>query len=382
MSLFWTVSNLLCVGPVWMTIVNLLSWSRGKPCSQNKLTVSVLVPARNEAVNIDKCIEAVMASDYPVHQVIVYEDQSTDETLAILKRLSARYDRLEVINGGPLPPGWIGKPHACHQLAKAATGEVLLYIDADTFVEAGGVSRLMSLLEPRRGRKAELVTAFPKQIMLSRAERWMIPLLALTYTSWFPLFLVAISRNRRFLAANGQLLMIRRSLYDALGGFEAVAREIVDDMALCRLAKRKRARVVFADGFEIASCRMYRSTRELWTGFTKNLYEGIGENPIALAVVLVLYGSVFVWPFVALLAAAFGVTHEPIAWPLYGVAANLLLRSLLAFRYCHSLDSVLVHPLAVLAFMALSIHSFWLNANNAIAWRGRMYSARRNRVAP
>jgi chlorobactene glucosyltransferase len=382
MSVLWALSNILCLGPLGMALVNLVSWSRGGRTCQSALRVSVLVPARNEEVNIESCIDAVMASDYPVHQVVVVDDQSTDRTPDILQHLSKRYPRLEIISGEPLPPGWIGKPHACHQLSKAATGDVLLFVDADTFLEAGGISRLISLLEPSRGRQAQLVTAFPKQIMISGVERCMIPLLALTYTSWFPLFLVAFSRNRRFLAANGQLLMIRRPLYDAIGGYQAVAREIVDDMALCRSAKRLRARVVFADGFEIASCRMYRSAPELWAGFGKNLYEGIGENPIALLVVLALYGSVFAWPYGALLLTALGAIDASIVWPLYGVAANVLLRSGLAVRYSHSWGSVIAHPVAVLAFMALSVHSFRLNLANAIPWRGRLYRARRNRVAP
>jgi chlorobactene glucosyltransferase len=191
-----------------------------------------------------------------------------------------------------------------------------------------------------------------------------------------------LSRNRRFLAANGQLLMIRRSLYDAIGGFQAVAHEIVDDMALCRIAKQKRARVVFADGFHMARCRMYRSAAELWAGFTKNLYEGIGERALALALVLVLYGLVFVWPYAALGISALGIAGGPMLWPLCGVAANLGVRALLALRFSHPISSVLIHPVAVLALMVLSFHSFWLNTHNAVPWRGRIYAARRNRVAP
>jgi chlorobactene glucosyltransferase len=378
----WLISNLLCLGPLLMTVINLMTWSRGTRPKRTDLRVSVLIPARNEELNIEACVHAVMASDYPIHQVIVYDDQSTDATPARLRQLSARYPSLQVITGAPLPPGWVGKPHACHQLAQAATGDILLFIDADTLIENAGVSRLISLLEPKRGRNADLVTTFPKQIMLSVAERFMIPLLALTYVSWFPLFLVAFSRNRRFLAANGQVLMIRRTLYDAIGGFQAVAREIVDDMALCRLAKQRRARVVFADGFHIAECRMYRTGADLWGGFTKNLYEGIGESPVALVMVLLMYGVAFVWPYPALIWAALGMGGGPLVWPLCGVAANLCTRVLLAFRFSHPYSSVLVHPLAVIALMALSIHSFWLNLTNAVTWRGRVYSARRNRVVP
>src|SRR5690606_33472832 len=121
------------------------------------------------------------------------------------------------------PTGWIGKPHACHQLARHASGDVLLFVDADTRLTPSAIERLGSLLTD----DTSVVTAMPHQEMVSLAERLLLPLLMLTYTSWFPLVLVARSRDARFVAANGQVMAVRRAAYDRLGGFAAVAHEIV-----------------------------------------------------------------------------------------------------------------------------------------------------------
>jgi chlorobactene glucosyltransferase len=380
MSPYWIGSSLFALFPSALTLFNLLTWPRGRRDARTAIAPSVLIPARDEEQNIEPCIHAVFASDTELHEVIVYDDQSSDDTARIVERLCRQYPRLRLISGGPLPGGRVGKPHACHQLARAATGEVLLFVDADTRLAPGGVRRLLSLLQPEGGAGSDLVTAVPRQQMQGPLERLLMPLLVLTYTSWLPLRLVRHSRDPRFLAANGQLLLIRRSTYDDTGGFGAVQREIVDDMALCRLAKLRGARVLFADGFEMAACRMYRSAGELWQGFTKNIYEGLGESPLALGLVLALYATAFVWPYLAL---GYALALAP-AWlgpPAVGVGANLLTRVALALRFRHPVSSVLLHPLAVLLLMALAVNSFIGNRRGRIRWRGRSYAARRDRMA-
>ncbi|MBN1653658.1 MAG: glycosyltransferase [Deltaproteobacteria bacterium] len=379
--LYWNLLNLFGCVPLAMTLLNLLTWTRGRLEYEGTCRLSVLIPARDEADNIEACIAAVERGDVAPDEVIVYDDQSSDQTPEILSRLSLDHPKLKVIRGAELPEGWVGKPHACHHLAEAARGDVLLFVDADTVLEPSGIRRMLSLLSPTEGRRADLVTAVPRQLMESALERLLIPLLLLTYTSWFPLWLVANSRDHRFLAANGQLLMIRRSLYREIGGFERVAHEIVDDMALCRLAKKRHARVVFMDGYETARCRMYRSADALWTGFSKNIYEGIGGNPFALLFVIGLYSSAFIWPYVSSALSWALNLYSILYTALLGVAANMLMRLLLSLRYRHPISGVLLHPVSVIGLLALSINSFRCTLKDAIRWRGRAYCARRGRLA-
>jgi chlorobactene glucosyltransferase len=173
---------------------------------------------------------------------------------------------------------------------------------------------------------------------------------------------------------------VRRDAYRALGGWAAARGEVVDDMAFGRAAKRAGLRVVFADGHRMASSRMYRGFQELWEGFSKNLYEGIGGSPGALALIVALHAWVFLLPYAALVAALLGASALLVP-AVAGVAANVLIRAALAARFRQPWEGVLLHPLSVLALLAIALNSFRWARGNRIRWRGRVYAARAARVA-
>jgi chlorobactene glucosyltransferase len=377
----WTLA-LPAVLPLGLTLLNLATWPRGRTSGGTKAgKVSVLIPARNEADNIERAVQAALACQDNVHEVVVYDDQSTDGTGDRVLALAATDPRVRLVRGAPLPDGWIGKPHACHQLALAATGDVFFFIDADTALEPEGIARVLSLLEPGRGAKADAVTAVPRQDVETFAERLIVPLLILTYTSWFPLVLVSLSRDPRFLAANGQVLAVRRTAYQAIGGFESVRQELVDDMAFCRRLKVSGHRLVFADGFRIARCRMYTGPQQVWEGFSKNLYEGIGATPFALAVVVALYSACFILPYVAL-AIGLAQNHASLLGAgALGVACNVVLRTLLAARFAQPVSGLLLHPISILGLLAIAFNSMRWSLQNRLNWRGRTYASRRERLA-
>ena len=368
--------------PLAITAINLLSWSRGRAGAPSDHAMSVLVPARNEAATIEACVRSIARSRQPLLEIVVCDDQSTDGTAKILERLHADIPNLRVIAGTPPPPGWVGKPHACHQLAETARGDIFVFVDADVVLERAGLERLLSFMAPTGKAPAELVTAVPQQRMDGFAERLLMPLLMLTYTSWLPLRLVSASDDPRFVAANGQLLAITREGYERLSGFAAVAHEIVDDVALCRHAKREGARVVFADGSHMAHCRMYDSLAGIWRGFSKNLYEGIGGNPLALGLVLLLHLWMFVLPYGVLgwaLSDDSALAQAALVPAALGVGANVLLRALLVLRWRHPPEGVLLHPLSILVLCALAINSYRWSRNGRLQWAGRRYASRADR---
>jgi chlorobactene glucosyltransferase len=376
MLLPWLGLAALPVFALALTCSNLLVWPRGRPGGGRRgASVSVLVPARDEEETIERCVRAAFDAGHDVEEVVVCDDGSEDETPAILARLGEEFEDLRVIEGAPLPDSWIGKPHACHQLAAAARGDVLVYVDADTFLCRRGLARILSIFDDY---DAELVTAVPRQRTESFFERLILPLLHLTYTSWLPLPLIWHTSDPRFLAANGQVLAIERECYERIGGFEKVRREVVDDMAICREVKRAGGRVVFADGYSIAECRMYDSAREVWEGFSKNLYEGIGGHWMALLGVVSIYFVAFVLPFVALPVAAWlGASWWPAA--ALGVGANVLLRGVLTVRMGHPPEGIILQPVAVLGLLAIAWNSFLWNRRGEILWSGRVYTERSSR---
>lgn len=374
MSMLWLLLVLPALGALGLTIFNEFVWPRGRMGAHPNGSISVLIPARNEALNIEAAVRSVMSGTVKPDEVIVYDDGSTDSTPDILKRLSEEFRELRVENGIGLPPGWVGKPHACHRLAGFARGDRLLFLDADVRLHPEGLQRILSIFEDYG---AKVVTAVPRQEMVTFPEKLVMPLLHMTYTSWLPMPLVWKTNDPRFLAANGQVLAFDRDAYDQVGGFEAIRKEVVDDMAICRIAKTKKLRVVFADGHFIATCRMYRNFREIWEGFSKNLYEGIGAHPIGLIFLVALYVGTFVAPYLGLVSFAWSETWGLAA--LAGVLANLSLRFVLSVRHGHPFVSTLLHPVAVLVLMAIAINSWWWNTKGAITWSGRVYQAKKSR---
>ena len=364
-----------------LTTLNLVVWPRGRPDGRlPEGGLSVLVPARDEAETIEGCIRAIFASDHPVDEVVVYEDRSTDATPDILADLQEEFPRLRVVDGQPLPAGWVGKPHACHRLAEAAEGDVLVYVDADTILERRGLARLVGLLEEGPAGPSDLACAVPRQEYGSFGERLVLPLLHLTYTSWLPMPLIWRTDDPRFVAANGQLVALRRSALEEVGGFRSVRSDVVDDMALSAAFKRAEKRVVFADGFEIARCRMYRRWEEVWEGFSKNLFEGLGGRPALLGLVVLLYAVAFVAPYVGAGAFAAGWLGSTFGWAACaGVGMNVLLRGLLAARFRQPIEGIVVQPVAVVALLAIAVNWFRWHRRGEIKWAGRTYVAKHDR---
>lgn len=369
---------LLVAGPALLalgvTAIAARTWPRGARGEPLAGRISVLIPARDEERSIGDALRSALAE--PVDEVLVYDDQSRDATGAIADAIAREDVRARRIAGGPLEAGWVGKAHACHRLAEHARGDWLVYVDADVRLARGAIERLG---EVARTLGADVVTAVPRQETETWMERLVVPLLHLIYTSWLPAPLVWASRDERMLMANGQLLAIRRDALAALGGWEAVRRELVEDMALCRAAKRAGLRVVFADGHEMARCRMYRSAREVWEGFTKNLFEGLGESPAALVLAVGLHVHAFVVPVVALGAGLVLGGEGLVAGGAIGVAANVTQRAWLTYRHHQPIESIVTQPLAIVMLAGIAAGSWWRSARGRVEWRGRSYAPRRAR---
>lgn len=378
--MYWLLLAALPLCVLTIALVNLLTWRRGDPNALVGGSVSILIPARNEEKNIARALQSIPSTipGIRIEEILVYDDQSTDSTRRVVTILRQTEARIRLLSGVPLPSGWVGKPHALSQLADAARGDFLLFMDADVELKPEGLTRLLSLtLAPVRGR---VVTAMPEQISGTFFERLVLPLLPLTYLAWLPLRLVEHGNDSRTVAANGQLLLIKRCDYQVLGGFEAVKNEIVDDVAFCRHAKQNKMRVVFADGTLMARCRMYEGARETIEGFSKNFYEGVGGRFGTIAAIL-LYSSAFLLPYCGVIAALLipewpGTSITPAA---VGVGANLALQAILIIRYGQPSVGILLHPFSVLAFIGIALNSWKWHARGRVVWAGRTYGSMENR---
>ena len=342
--------------------------------------VSIIVPARNEEKNIRRCVEALLAQDYPAFEVLVLDDRSTDSTPAILTELSTRDSRLIILAGTELPAGWAGKPYALYQAAKVATGDWLLFIDADTFLAPNALS---ASLASARQTGADLYTVMTEQIMGTFWEKTVLPLVMTALSVGFSPKKVNDPKTRDAIA-NGQFILIKRAVYDAIGGHEKLHNQIVEDKAISEQVKWNGYRLIVADGRGIAKTRMYTDLPSLWEGWTKNIYLGLSDRPGLL--VLGVFGA-----FVALLAALFMPVWPLLGWGWYAIGggwmalaviveALVVWGSILYYRakVAHGMGIsrlyALTTPLGAGVFAAMMVTSAWkVLSGQGVTWKGRKY---------
>ena len=235
--------------------------------------VSVIVPARNEAANIETCVRSVTGSSYPAFEVIVVDDRSEDGTAEIVRSLGlGNARRLRLVEGAELPPGWLGKPWACWHGAAVAEAGLLLFTDADTWHGQDLLARAVAGLHEE---EADLMTLVGKQLMESFWERLVQPQIFMLMLFRFPRF-ERTARNPRWRdgIANGQYLLFQRVAYEAIGGHEAVRDEVVEDLVLAQLVKRAGLRLRIRGAQDDLATRMYRSLGHLVEGWSKNIVLG------------------------------------------------------------------------------------------------------------
>jgi len=333
--------------------------------------VSVLVPARNEAANIGTCVRSLLAQTYPRLEILVIDDRSEDDTRAILEAEHARDPRLVVLAGDEPPPGWTGKNWACHQLAQAAHGEVLLFADADTdFFDPGAVREIVAALD---GRGADLLSGLPRQVLGTVGERWVVPMFAWAFLCFTPLALGLVWRRPAFARAVGQLMAFRRDAYDTIGGHASVRGSVVDDLDLARLVARNGLACHVVDATDLVRCRMYRSGRAAVDGFAKNLFAAFGYAVLPYLIVWIWLTFVHLEPVVMLALHAALPTRVPADPALLAASVALALVTwLLAYvRLRLPLWPALLYPLTMLVFLAVAARAFVVTLRRRSTWKGR-----------
>jgi len=290
-----------------------ISAAAGAPDARAR--VAVIIPARNEEAVIARCVRSLAGQ---AARVLVVDDHSSDRTAE-----EARAAGAAVIPAPPLPPGWLGKPHACWTGARQAETEWLLFVDADTWYEPGFVAALLAWAE---GRRLDAVTVFPRQVCL----RWFEgALVAYGLGLYFAGVNAARINDPRApdALANGQCILVRRDAYLRTGGHAAVAGSVTEDVALAALWKRSGLRFAVCRAERLASVRMYDSFLVLWRGFRKNSFRVLSHNPRTGAAVVAASIVMTSWlPVLALLlfarqwhAAALFAAVPAAAWrPWYG----------------------------------------------------------------
>lgn len=338
--------------------------------------VSVIIPARDEEDNIGPCLDSVLAQDYGSFEVLVVDDQSTDGTAGVVRERAAADSRVRLIEGKPLPGGWLGKPFALHQGCTAAAGDFFWMIDADTRHNPRG---LRSVVDFAVSRKAGLVTLVPRLEGKSFWEKAVQPL----FYTWFDYRLLARVNNPDVsdVVACGPYFLVTRACCEKVGGFEAHKSKLLEDLEFARSVKSSGERFILARGLDLYTLRMYQGGGGLWKGWTKTFGGGLAGRRwlgFFLASSLVLLS---VTPFLLPAAGVFFLVSGSIGPAgLAGCFAPMLL--VLVFRLQSDRINMqdarygLTHPLGAL-FMAFVMLKAGFSGGG-VEWKGRSYVETRN----
>lgn len=340
------------------------------PTAKKFPRVSVLIPARNEAHNVEGCATSLLAQDYPDFEVIFLDDESTDETPLILSRLRQADHRLRVLSGTPRPEGWIGKHWACHQLEQAATGELLLFTDADT---RHAPTMLRDSVSALLAEGADLVTAFPREEMVTLGEQLLVPVIGWGIFTFIPLRLVQKMRIPALSITIGQFMLFRRSAYETIGGYEAIRSEIVDDIWLGRNIISSGLEWRLMDGTHHITCRMYSGFWEAVGGFSKSLFAVFDFRILPYFIGWLVVGTAFIEPVVALISrwVRHPLTSIPLEYAAGSVIISILLYMIAYRRFKFPAYLVFYYPLSLALFIAVAVRSFFATATGTTTWKDR-----------
>lgn len=336
-------------------LVNVLTYPRlsPRPLPPGRPRVSLLIPARNEAHNLPRTLPGLLAQG--ADEVLVLDDGSTDGTAEVAARLGA-----QVLTGAPLPPGWHGKPWACQQLGEAATGELLVFTDADVEWHPGALGAVLHEFA-RSG--ADLLSVYPQQRPVTPGERLLTPLVDAVLLTFLPHPLLRFPHPSAA-AANGQLIVLRRETYRRVGGHALVHSELLEDVAFARRVKARGGRLGLALGRGVLTVRMYRDYPSSVAGFGKNMGSFHGRSRALLAASLGWHLAAYTLPWLL-------PGRGPGVWllRLAGLAERPAVNLLTGRRRPADLAEGLLTPVTPL--LALPVYRRAMRRK--VAWKGREY---------
>jgi hypothetical protein len=342
--------------------------------------VSVVIPARNEEVNIARVVWS-LANQVGLKEILVVDDQSTDRTAEILTALKLEIPLLRILRVESLPEGWLGKTYAVVKGAGAATGDWLLFTDADTVHLDGSLAELLQRAEDGH---ADLLSLSPGQETLTWWEKSVIPFVFVKLASLFRFEEVSDPRFPAA-AANGQYILVRREIYERSGGHEAVKSAILEDVELARRIKSLGGKLVFLPGAQWVRTRMYQSFGEMWQGWTKNLYLLYGGNDFKMLASVASLWLLDVLPELAFVVLCFWVAIARAGAEIMLMAVSLFILALARqWDYGRALarlgfDATLANyqPIGAALLGALMLGSLRAHrASGSIQWKGRHYATK------
>jgi cellulose synthase/poly-beta-1,6-N-acetylglucosamine synthase-like glycosyltransferase len=324
--------------------------------------VSILIPARNEADNILTLLASIHQQDYGNYEVLVLDDNSTDNTYQLSLDFAATHSRFKVIKGEVLPAGWLGKNYACHQLAQQASGQYYLFLDADEQVQKGLIN---SAVHRMKLRGLSLLSLFTNQTMRTVGEEMVVPLMHYILLNLLPLRLVYLVKSAALSAASGQFMLFDAVDYKGYQWHQLAKNKVVEDVEIMKLVKSAKlnGEALLANG--MISCRMYKGYNEAINGFGKNFLAAFNYNIIGFLIYLLL---VIGGP--ALIIMTMNLNLIFIMFGL--IMLGRIMISLSAGQ--NAVTNIFLHPVQMFSLLVIGITSIQKHLSKTTVWKGRKIS--------
>jgi len=385
----WVVTSTLLIacfyGLTYIFYKLLQSVPRAEFPTETPPLVSVIVPARNEEGKVGRLLRSLLLQHYPNLEIVIIDDRSTDNTAKVIQSyvdsILNHKKCIKFVHGKDAPEGWIGKCNALAHAVSYASGDWLIFTDADTYHYPNSIGDAVAYAVSN---KSDLASFVPVQELGSFSEKLIMPVLLSSFLLGDPFHSINDSQSKRAYAY-GQYIVCRRNPYMAVGGHQRVRDEIVEDHALARVFKEDGYKISVADGKTLYSVRMYTNLETLWQGWTKNLYSFIDSNVINLVFYLILINAVALGPFIQLLLVAQlflsgneeNIFNASRLLPIVAIEFGILyLWFKKASQHHVGIDwrNFFLMPFGGLAVSALFFHAaYMVLSGSQISWKGRRY---------
>jgi len=341
-----------------ISTINFFTIRSPRTDSEIEDSVSVIVPLRNEAENVSGLIQSLLSQKSLKRvEFIFLDDNSEDETLELLRLAASGYTNVKIIQGEPLPSGWIGKSWALHQLLAASNGGIIVSVDADVRITPDAISRSITLM---RSSGLDFLSPYPRQIANTLAERLVQPLLQWSWMTTLQLRIAERALFQSMAVANGQFFIVRKDSLILAGGYESVKAAVLDDVFLARALVKSGAHGVVVNGADIARCRMYTSWSEIKTGYGKSLRHAFGSTFGSLCAILFIF-------LTGIAPLVFAISGSIWGWLAFALIVGTRILSAIRSR-TRVIDS-LFHPISSTLLIYLIVYSYLMRGE--ISWKGR-----------
>ena len=330
--------------------------------------VSVLIPARNEEINIKRCLYSLIDQSYKNLEIIVLDDDSDDQTYDVVKNISKNYESIKLVKGETKTIGWTGKNWACNQLSKYANGDFLLFVDADTKLQKNTIAETVNEMN---NNDIDLISLFPNRITNTVIDKIISVTIGWFIFSCLPI--IFSNKNPIFSSAFGQFLLFRKGAYFSIGGHESIKNKILDDFELGRLITKKGYNLNVLDGTERISTFSYSTEKEALEGLSKSIFPFFNNKLIPFLILLILFLSMGLMPIFIMMGEFFGSkltkSKEMIAYFIWGLLT--LSWAISSYRSKQGLRYGILYPFITTLTAIVGIFSIITFLTKSVNWKNR-----------